>query len=148
MRYLPAPPATGGHAGAGLTGLRWAHERLRRRVGAAADRAGRSLQRSPTIRTWALAGYRLDDGEVELLRSQVVGDTAADVAKVETRTNKSSTFGLLAPFAALGGLADQFGRHPAEPGGGSGGAGAREAFGDVPGARQELGRRAGAAGAG
>src|SRR3954465_8834533 len=50
----------------------------------------------------ALAGYRLDESEAELLRSQVVGDTAADVAKVETRTNKSSTFGLLAPFAARG----------------------------------------------
>ena len=87
----------------------------------------------------ALAGYRLDPGEVQLLRSQVVGDTAADVAKVETRTNKSSTFGLLAPFAALGGLVDQFGQHLAEPGGGSGGAGAREAFGDMPAVRQGLG---------
>jgi hypothetical protein len=86
----------------------------------------------------ALAGYRLDAGEVELLRSQVVGDTAADVAKVETRTNKSSTFGLLAPFAALGGLVDQFGQHLAEPGG-SGGAGGREAFGDMPAVRQGLG---------
>jgi hypothetical protein len=57
----------------------------------------------------ALAGYRLDDSEIALLRSQVVGDTAGDVAKVETRTNKSSTFGLLAPFAALGGLAESVG---------------------------------------
>ncbi len=61
----------------------------------------------------ALAGYRLDDGEIELLRSQVAGDTAADVATVETRTNKSSTFGLLAPFAALGGLAESVGHSPA-----------------------------------
>jgi hypothetical protein len=57
----------------------------------------------------ALAGYRLDDGEIALLRSQVAGDTASDVAKVETRTNKSSTFGLLAPFAALGGLSESVG---------------------------------------
>src|SRR3954451_2564132 len=57
----------------------------------------------------ALAGYRLDDSEIALLRSQVAGDSAADVAKVETRTNKSSTFGLLAPFAALGGLAESVG---------------------------------------
>jgi hypothetical protein len=57
----------------------------------------------------ALAGYRLADSEIALLRRQVVGDTAADVAKVETRTNKSSTFGLLAPFAALGGLAESVG---------------------------------------
>src|SRR3954454_13663666 len=64
----------------------------------------------------ALAGYRLDDGETALLRSQVAGDTAADVAKVETRTNKSSTFGLLAPFAALGGVVDSFGHQLADPG--------------------------------
>ncbi len=57
----------------------------------------------------ALAGYRLDDSEIELLRSQVAGDTASDVARVETRTNKSSTFGLLAPFAALGGLSESVG---------------------------------------
>jgi hypothetical protein len=87
----------------------------------------------------ALAGYRLDAGEAELLRSQVVGDTAADVAKVETRTNKSSTFGLLAPFAALGGVVDEFGHHLADPGGGSGGAGAREAFGNAPAVRQGFG---------
>jgi hypothetical protein len=64
----------------------------------------------------ALAGYRLDESEAELLRSQVAGDTAADVAKVETRTNKSSTFGLLAPFAALGGLAESLGQSLADPG--------------------------------
>jgi hypothetical protein len=65
----------------------------------------------------ALTGYRLDEDEVALLRSQVVGDSAADVAKVETRTNKSSMFGLLAPFAALGGLADSVGQAlAADPG--------------------------------
>jgi hypothetical protein len=69
----------------------------------------------------ALAGYRLDEDEVALLRSQVVGDTAADVAKVETRTNKSSTFGLLAPFAALGGVVDSLSHHLADAGWGTGG---------------------------
>jgi hypothetical protein len=87
----------------------------------------------------ALAGYRLDAGEAALLRSQVVGDTAADVAKVETRTSKSSTFGLLAPFAALGGVVDEFGQHLAEPGGGAGAAGVREAFGNAPSAHQGIG---------
>jgi hypothetical protein len=82
----------------------------------------------------ALAGYRLDASEVQLLRSQVVGDTGADVAKVETRTNKSSTFGLLAPFAALGGVVDQFGQHLADHGGGA----VRQGMGDAP-ARQGLG---------
>jgi hypothetical protein len=74
----------------------------------------------------ALAGYRLDPDEIALLRSQVAGDSAADVAKVETRTNKSSTFGLLAPFAALGGLVDTFGHQLADPGHTSG-------FGGAPG---------------
>jgi hypothetical protein len=87
----------------------------------------------------ALAGYRLDASGVQLLRSQVVGDTAADVAKVETRTNKSSTFGLLAPFAALGGVVDEFGQHLADHGGGAGGVGARQAFGDPPAVRSGLG---------
>jgi hypothetical protein len=101
----------------------------------------------------ALAGYRLDEGEAELLRSQVAGDTAADVAKVETRTNKSSTFGLLAPFAALGGVVDSFGHQLADPGHTSGlgpapgdawGAGggapaAHSALGDVPAAHSGLG---------
>ena len=101
----------------------------------------------------ALAGYRLDRSEVELLRSQVAGDTASDVAKVETRTNKSSTFGLLAPFAALGGVVDSFGHQLADPGHTSGfgsapgdawGAGggapaAHSALGDAPVARSGLG---------
>jgi hypothetical protein len=43
----------------------------------------------------ALAGYRLDEAESVLLRSQVVGDTSGAAATVETRTTKSSTFGLL-----------------------------------------------------
>jgi hypothetical protein len=51
----------------------------------------------------ALAGYRLGIGEGELLRSQVISDSAADVAKVELRTTKSSTFGL---FSSLGDWAE------------------------------------------
>ena len=43
----------------------------------------------------ALAGYRLDEAESVLLRSQVAGDTSGAAATVETRTTKSSTFGLL-----------------------------------------------------
>jgi hypothetical protein len=89
----------------------------------------------------ALAGYRLEPGEAELLRSQVAGDTAADVAKVETRTSKSSTFGLLAPFAALGGVVDSFGHALAQPAPGAGGgvAGAHGMLGDPPAAHQGLG---------
>jgi hypothetical protein len=100
----------------------------------------------------ALAGYRLADDEVALLRSQVAGDTAADVAKVETRTNKSSTFGLLAPFAALGGLSDTVGHSLAAGhtsglgdapagawGSGGGSVSAHEALGNAPGAAQAFG---------
>ena len=47
----------------------------------------------------ALHGYRLADGEADLLRSQVATDSAADVARVEARTTKSGTFGL---FSSLG----------------------------------------------
>jgi hypothetical protein len=80
----------------------------------------------------ALAGYTLDAGEAELLRSQVAGDTGADVARVETRTNKSSTFGLLAPFAAMGGVVDSLGHSLADPGHTSG-------FGADPGHSSGLG---------
>jgi hypothetical protein len=81
-----------------------------------------------------LAGYRLDAGEVEVLRSQYCGDTCADSAKVETRTNKSSTFGLLAPFAAMGGLADAVGHHLSEPGRGT-----FSGLGDAPGVHEGFG---------
>lgn len=57
----------------------------------------------------ALAGYTLDDGEAALLRSQVEADCGADVAVVETRTTKSSTFGLLSPFAGVGALSNMIG---------------------------------------
>jgi hypothetical protein len=49
-----------------------------------------------------LSGYRLDAGEAELLRSQVSGDSGGGLAAVETRTNKSSTFGLFSSFADIG----------------------------------------------
>jgi hypothetical protein len=50
----------------------------------------------------ALSGYRLDADEVELLRSQASPDSGGGLAAVETRTNKSSTFGLLSAFAGIG----------------------------------------------
>jgi hypothetical protein len=53
----------------------------------------------------ALAGYRLDADEAALLRSQVTGDAGGNSA-VEERTSKSSTFGLLSPIMALGGIVD------------------------------------------
>lgn len=49
-----------------------------------------------------LSGYKLDAGEVELLRSQVSADSGGGLAAVETRTNKSSTFGLFSSFAEIG----------------------------------------------
>jgi len=49
-----------------------------------------------------LSGYQLDAGEAELLRSQVSGDAGGGMAAVETRTNKSSTFGLFSSFAEIG----------------------------------------------
>jgi hypothetical protein len=49
----------------------------------------------------ALSGYRLDAGEVELLRSQASPDPGGQAA-VETRTNKSSTFGLFSAFVDIG----------------------------------------------
>jgi hypothetical protein len=70
-----------------------------------------------------LSGYRLDAGEVELLRSQVSADSGGGSAAVETRTNKSSTFGLFSAFADIG--------HSLS-GAGSGG-GAAQGFGDAPG---------------
>jgi hypothetical protein len=49
-----------------------------------------------------LAGYRLDADETELLRSQVSADSGGGQAAVETRTNKSSTFGLFSSVAEVG----------------------------------------------
>lgn len=64
----------------------------------------------------ALAGYTLDAGEAELLRGQVAGDSGADAAAVETRTTKSSTFGLLSPFAGTGALTEMLGSRLADGG--------------------------------
>jgi hypothetical protein len=50
----------------------------------------------------ALSGYQLDAGEVELLRSQASPDSGGGLAAVETRTNKSSTFGLFSAFVGIG----------------------------------------------
>ena len=69
----------------------------------------------------ALAGYRLDAGEVELLRSQASTDPGGALAAVETRTNKSSTFGLFAGLAEIGHAAGSQGFGDA-PGGGGGAA--------------------------
>jgi hypothetical protein len=49
-----------------------------------------------------LAGYRLDADEAELLRSQVSVGSGDGLAAVETRTNKSSTFGLFSSVAEIG----------------------------------------------
>jgi hypothetical protein len=95
----------------------------------------------------ALSGYRLAATEADLLRSQVAADPAADAARVETRTTKSSTFGL---FSSLGSLGEwnEFGTaagvsaaHGAErladaatgSGAGGGVAGVRTGLGDAPG---------------
>ncbi len=53
----------------------------------------------------ALAGYRQAAAESELLRGHVVADTAAAAATVETRTTKSSTFGLFSSIGDLAGTA-------------------------------------------
>src|SRR4051812_11119322 len=49
-----------------------------------------------------LAGYKLDAGELDVLRSQISADSGGGLAAVETRTNKSSTFGLFSSFADVG----------------------------------------------
>jgi hypothetical protein len=101
----------------------------------------------------ALAGYRLGPGEAELLRSQVSADAGGGLAGVETRTNKSSTFGLFSAVADLGHTLSGSGAggdagigqalSASGPGGGAGAAvqrageaigapGARAGFGDAP----------------
>jgi hypothetical protein len=128
VRYVPATPAAGGHAGVGLirrypgwtrlpTVSRMSDfdavlERLLVDPAFAAD-----LACDPDR---ALAGYRLDDGEADLLRNQVAADCGADAARVEARTTKSSTFGLL---SALGDFT----------GAGAGAARAADRLGDLAG---------------
>jgi len=71
----------------------------------------------------ALRGYRLDEGEADLLRGQVDADSAADVAGVEARTTKSGTFGL---FSSVGDWLD-FGPSAGASAGSSAGAAAAHA---------------------
>jgi hypothetical protein len=91
----------------------------------------------------ALSGYRLAEGEADLLRCQVAADPAADVAQVEARTTKSSTFGLfssLADCSEFGSGAGVSAAHGAERladaasgwGAGGGSAGVRTGLGDAP----------------
>jgi hypothetical protein len=79
----------------------------------------------------ALSGYRLDADEIELLRSQVSSDSGGGPAAVETRTNKSSTFGLFSAVADVGHALSADG--PWSASGGQAGA-AAQGFGDAPGA--------------
>lgn len=91
----------------------------------------------------ALSGYRLDADEIELLHSQAAPDAGGGQAAVETRTNKSSTFGLFSavldighslsaaePLPASGSAAGAAAQHAAEA---IGTHGARQGFGDAPG---------------
>jgi hypothetical protein len=96
----------------------------------------------------ALSGYRLDAEEVELLRSQAAPDSGGGLAAVETRTNKSSTFGLFSAFVDVGHTLAESTQDAAGPWSGSEGAagvaaqhvaeavgthGAGQGFGDAPG---------------
>lgn len=89
----------------------------------------------------ALAGYRLAPEEVELLRSQVTGDTGGQSA-VEERATQSSVFGLFGPIAGVaGGVIDALG-DSGGTGGGSGvgsGAGAASAGSATPAVREGFG---------
>jgi hypothetical protein len=79
----------------------------------------------------ALAGYRLEPGELELLCSRAGGADLAD-RTVEMRTSKSGMVGMLGPvFAALGVAADGP-TGPVEPPGQGGGHGPLESMGDAP----------------
>lgn len=90
----------------------------------------------------ALSAYQLDAGEADLLRSQVSPDSGGGTGTVETRTNKSSTFGLFSavadlghslsaegPWSAPGNAAGQAAQHVAQ---GIGTHGAEQGFGDAP----------------
>jgi hypothetical protein len=64
----------------------------------------------------ALAGYKLDATEAELLRQQVSADSGASAAVVEERVSKSSTFGLFSSFGGIGGVAETVGSGMARQG--------------------------------
>jgi hypothetical protein len=66
----------------------------------------------------ALAGYVLDAQEADLLRQQVSNDVGAQVAAVEDRVSKASTFGLFSSFG-IGEVAGTIGSELARPGYGS-----------------------------
>jgi hypothetical protein len=95
----------------------------------------------------ALDGYRLDAGEVELLRQQVSADPGASAAVVEDRVSKSSTFGLFSSFSGLGAASDTIGAGMARQGFGSApmdaapGSGVKDSLGEW----SEFGSAAGAA---
>ena len=75
----------------------------------------------------ALADYKLDAGEADLLRQQVTADTGRSAAAVEERVNKSSTFGL---FSSFGGVSDAVGGGLARQGLGSAPAGGGQGLGE------------------
>lgn len=85
-----------------------------------------------------LSGYRLDEDEIELLRSQVCADTGGAAAVVEGRTTKSSTFGLFSSlgdwseFGSAAGVAARATGDAVGPGGSGGMVQARSALGDAP----------------
>ena len=83
----------------------------------------------------ALSGYRLEPGESELLRSQVAGDSAADLAAVEARTTRASTFELvsaLGDWAEFGSAVGVAGQPDDGRGGGGSTPSARTGLGDAP----------------
>jgi hypothetical protein len=78
----------------------------------------------------ALAGYKLDPGERELLATRLETGPGGD-RLVETRTNKSGVAGLLGPVVASFGVAAGSQTIGSAPGGG--------AFGSAPTAREAVG---------
>jgi hypothetical protein len=77
----------------------------------------------------ALAGYRLDPGERELLHSQLSGSDGAD-RTVETRTSKSGIVGMIGPVLSALGL--ETGGGPVESLGRAGGHPPLETIGNAP----------------
>ena len=128
MRYVSSQATAGGDAGAGLTGLPMAGLDGGSYGGAMSDFDAvlERLLTDPSFQAQlaanadsALAGYKLDAGEAELLRQQVAADVGASAAAVEQRVNKSSTFGLFSSFGGFGGAADSVGGGLARQGLGS-----------------------------
>lgn len=111
MRDVPPAAAAGGHAGIGL--IRRYPPLDDAPYGGRMSDFDAALERLLTDPSFAvalardpgraLAGYRLEQSELELLRSQVSSDETSGLAGVEDRTTKSSTFGL---FSSLGDWAE------------------------------------------